>query len=93
MFIKLCDNLQEKFYTDFISFPIIPLGGDWDWALDNVPALSGKLASASQTNPRSVHKWRAGESRSRPLTAAAFTQSGRSAGEDSPAIYAGSNPL
>jgi len=67
MFIKFFDNLQEKFYTDFTSFPIIPLGGNWDWALDNLPALSGKLASASQTNPRSVHKWRAGESRSRRL--------------------------
>jgi hypothetical protein len=42
---------------------------------------------------RSVHKWRAGESRSGPLTAAASAQSGRSAGQDSPAIYAGSNPL
>ena len=34
MFIKFCDNLQEKFYADFSSFPIISLGGNWDWALD-----------------------------------------------------------
>ena len=45
MFIKLCDNLQEKFYADFTSFPIISLGGNWDWALDAVAALSGKSGS------------------------------------------------
>jgi hypothetical protein len=31
MFIKFCGNLQEKFYADFTSFPIISLGGNWDW--------------------------------------------------------------
>jgi hypothetical protein len=63
MFIKFCDNLQEKFYANFTSFRIISLAGQWDWALDAFAALSGKSAVASQTNPRRVHKWRARGSR------------------------------
>jgi hypothetical protein len=39
MFIKFCDNLQEKFYADFNSFRIISLAGHWDSALDAFAAL------------------------------------------------------
>jgi hypothetical protein len=93
MFIKFCDNLQEKSYADFTSFPIISVGGNWDWALNAVAALPenwqqprkptlGVFANRVPENQGTGHCLR-------PLPRNRAAPSG----EDSSAIYAGSNPL
>ena len=57
MFIKFCDNLQEKFYADFTSFgsfrsPVIGIG-------HSMPLRPFPIRSSLANQPRRVHKWRA----------------------------------